>query len=240
MGKSNRRAVAEALRLQQEAEAKRRKIVFGVAIGAAVALIGGLLAVGIWMNRSPEYEVTDPAAQTDDYALELGSGDVEIDIYIDYMCPACKMFEEAYAEDIESWLADGSVTVRYHTIAILNRFSQGTEYSTRAASAAVCAADEGEQQFLDYSTALFANQPSENTTGLDDAELVRIGAEEVGLGDGWEQCVTDGTYKGWVQQGTSAATGDQGVTGTPTVKINGQKLENNALFGQEVEAAISA
>ncbi len=238
MGKSGRRQAAEALRRQQQAEARRKKIVFGIAIGAAVVLIGGLLGFGIWMNRETEYEVNEPAAvTTDQYAVQVGSGPTEIDIYLDYMCPACHQFESAYAADIRSWLDDGSVTVNYHPIAILDRFSQGSEYSTRAAASAVCAADVGEQEFLDYTAALYEHQPAEQTRGLTDAELKDIGSD-IGLGEDWEQCVADGTYKGWVQTGTESATGEQGVAGTPTVKINGEQIDT-ANFTAEVEAAIA-
>ncbi|WP_026924843.1 DsbA family protein [Glycomyces arizonensis] len=238
MGKPGRRQAAEALRKQREAEARRKKIVFGVAIGAAVVLIGGLLGLGIWMNREPDYEVNDPAAETTDgYAVQIGSGEAEIDIYLDYMCPACNQFETAYAEQIQSWVDDGSVTVNYHPIAILDRLSQGTEYSTRAGASAVCAADVGQQEFLDYTVALYEHQPKENSSGLTDAELKDIGAG-VGLGSDWEQCVDDETYKGWVQSGTTSATEDQGVTGTPTVKVNGEKIDP-ADFVAEVEAAIA-
>ena len=236
--KTDRRQAAEALRRQQAAEARRRKIVFGVAIGAAVVLIGGLLAVGIWLNRDVEYEVTEPsAAVTDTYGIQLGSGPVEVDLYIDYMCPACNQFESTYAADIQSWLDEGSVTVNYHPLAILDRLSQGTEYSSRSAAAAVCAADVGEQEFLDYTLALYEHQPAENTRGLSDAELIAIGTDDVGLGSDWESCVEAETYRGWVQAGNEDATADQGVTGTPTAKVNGEVVDN-AAFADEVQAAI--
>jgi protein-disulfide isomerase len=243
MGKStrntDRRQAAEALRRQQAAEARRRKIVFGVAIGAAVVLIGGLLAWGIWMNREPDYEVQDPAAQvTDTFGVQIGDGPVQVDLYIDYMCPACNQFESAYAEQIQSWVDDGSVTVNYHPLVILDRLSAGTEYSSRAAAAAVCAADVGEQQFLDYTLALYANQPAENTTGLSDAELIAIGKDDVGLGADWQSCVEDEKYRGWVQEGSASATGDQGVTGTPTAKVNGEVVENSE-FEKAVLSAIA-
>jgi protein-disulfide isomerase len=244
MGKSNRntdrRAAAATLRRQQAAEARRRKIVFGVAIGAAVLLIGGLLGWGIWKNSQPEFEVNDPAAAvTDTHGVRLGSGPVEIDLYIDYMCPACNQFESTYAEQIQSWLDDGSVTVNYHTIAILDRLSSGTEYSSRAAAAATCAADVGEQQFLDYTLALYANQPAENSEGLTDEELIAIGTDDVGLDAGWQSCVEGDTYRGWIQEGTASATKDQQVTGTPTVKLDGEDVEP-ADFVAQVQAAIDA
>jgi protein-disulfide isomerase len=242
MGKSSRnidrRQAAEALRRQQAAEAKRRKIVFGVAIGAAVVLIGGLLAWGIWMNTKPEFEVNEPsAAVTDTYGVQIGDGPVEIDLYIDYMCPACNQFESAYSAQIQSWVDAGSVTVNYHPLTILDRLSSGTEYSSRAAAAAVCAADAGQQQFLDYTLALYENQPEENSKGLSDDELVSIG-KGVGLDSDWQSCVEDDTYRGWVQEGNTSATSDQGISATPTAKVNGEKVENSA-FADKVESAIA-
>ncbi|HEX2143876.1 MAG TPA: thioredoxin domain-containing protein [Glycomyces sp.] len=237
--KSDRRQAAEALRRQQAAEVRRRKIVFGVAIGAAVVLIGGLLAVGIWMNREPEYEVHTPsAAVTDTYGVQIGSGPVEVDLYIDYMCPACNQFESTYAADIQSWVDAGSATVNYHPVAILDRLSQGTQYSSRAASAAVCAADVGQQEYLDYTLALYENQPAENTKGLSDDELIAIG-KDTGLGSDWESCVDDETYRGWVQEGTASATNDQDVSATPTAKVNGEVVES-ANFATAVQSAIDA
>lgn len=239
--KNERRKAAEALRKQQAAEARRRKILLWVSVGAAVVLIGGLLGVGIWYNsRGDDYEVNEPtAAVSDSYGVTLGSGPVEIDLFIDYMCPACNQFESAYSENLQAWLDDGSVTINYHPITILDRLSSGTEYSTRAAAAAVCAADVGEQQFLDYTLALYQNQPAENSTGLSDNELIAIGTDDVGLDASWQTCVENGTYKGWVQDGTAWATGDGGVTGTPTAKVNGEVVEN-ASFADEVQAAIDA
>jgi len=239
MATSSRKQSAAALREQREAEARRKRIVFGVAIGASVLLIGGLLGVGIWMNREVDYEVNEPAAETTDTrAVKIGDGPVQIDLYIDYMCPACKQFEETYAADLQRWFDEGSVQINYHPIAILDRLSQGTQYSTRAGAAAMCAADAGQQEFLDYTLALYAAQPAENTRGLDDGELVRIGTEDVGLDAKWEACVGDETYRGWLQESTAAATNEQGVSSTPTAMVGGQ-LVDSATFADSVEAAIA-
>ncbi|MEU5155160.1 thioredoxin domain-containing protein [Glycomyces sp. NPDC021274] len=239
MATSSRKQAAAALRRQQEAQARRKRIVFGTAIGASVLLIGGLLGLGIWMNREIEYDVNEPAAATTDtYAVAIGDGPVAIDLYIDYMCPACKQFEDAYAADLQRWVDEGAVQINYHPIAILNRMSQGTDYSTRAAAAAVCAADTGEQEFLDYTLALYAAQPAENTSGLSDDELRRIGTG-IGLGADWEACVDDETYRGWVDEGTASASSEQGVTGTPTAMVEG-RLVDSATFAESVEAAIAS
>lgn len=240
--KTERRKAAEALRKMQAAEARRRKTLLWVSIGAAVVLIGGLLGWGIWNNSQDEdYAVTTPTAQTTDtYGIAIGDGPVEVDLFIDFMCPVCNEFESTYSSQIQSWLDDGSITVNYHPIAILNRLSQNTEYSTRAAAASVCAADVGEDEFLSYMLALYENQPEENSTGLTDAELISIGTDEVGLDADWRSCVEAETYRGWVDEGTDWATGDGGVSGTPTAKVDGTVVEDNGTFADDVQAAIDA
>ena len=61
----------------------------------------------------------------------------------------------------------------------------------------------------------------------------------MGLGDDWKSCVEDEKYRGWVAEGNTSATGDQGVTGTPTAKVNGEVVENSA-FADEIQTAIDA
>ena len=48
----------------------------------------------------------------------------------------------------------------------------------------------------------------------------------------FDQCVDAGTYKGWAQLSNQAAF-DSGVTGTPTIEVNGQKIADSALAGEQ-------
>ena len=61
--------------------------------------------------------------------------------YVDYMCPACNQFETENAALLDDLREKGEVKVEYVPIAILDRFSQGTRYSTRSAGAAYCVAE---------------------------------------------------------------------------------------------------
>ena len=63
-----------------------------------------------------------------------------MDTYVDFMCPVCNQFEQAYGEAIQGLVDDGTITLNIHPISILDRASQGTEYSTRAANAMYCVA----------------------------------------------------------------------------------------------------
>jgi protein-disulfide isomerase len=82
---------------------------------------------------------------------------------------------------------------------------------------------------------LYAHQPEEGTAGPTDADLVRLG-EAAGLSGSFATCVRDGTYWRWPAHVTVEAS-RRGVSGTPTVYVNGKRV--NATLGA-VQAAISA
>ncbi len=81
-----------------------------------------------------------PSINAETGAIEVGNGDQTMDTYIDFMCPVCNQFEQLYGEAIDDLVDDGTITLNIHPISILDRASQGTEYSTRAANAMYCVA----------------------------------------------------------------------------------------------------
>ena len=52
--------------------------------------------------------------------VTVGSGPVVVDVYEDYLCPICERFEERYGSDLTTALNNNQITVRYHSIAILD------------------------------------------------------------------------------------------------------------------------
>ena len=60
--------------------------------------------------------------------------------------------------------------------------------------------------------------------GLPDSELVALG-QQAGAAADFAGCVADGRYADWTSSVTDAASRG-GVTGTPTVLINGQLIDN--------------
>jgi len=119
-----------------------------------------------------------------------------------------------------------------HPIAILDDRSTN-EYSTRSAAAAGCASDGG--KFLAYNDALYADQPAEGGAGPTDEELIATG-RSLGLGDDFATCVNDGKYETWPNHTTDSASA-RGVSGTPTVLVNGTKVDPTLAA---VTAAIAA
>jgi len=93
-----------------------------------------------------------------------------------------------------------------------------TNYSTRAAAASGCAADQG--RFVDFAHALFVNQPPEGGPGLSDAELAGLG-QNAGLDAArFAACLSEGPYLGWPAYVTARAIA-AGVEATPTVLVAG-------------------
>ncbi|UJP10306.1 DsbA family protein [Microbacterium sp. KUDC0406] len=203
------------------------------AIGVSIAVVVVLVALGgfvVYLNN----QATSPGAaptsnesfDAESGAISFGDGKDEVAVFVDFQCPACKSFEDNFGSALEKAAEDGRITLAYHPIAILDRFSQGTEYSSRSAGAAVCVASTQPDKYLDFSKALFANQPEENTPGLTDEQIVDI-AKQAGA-DKVESCITDQTY---MKFGAAQAKKHE-IKSTPTVKINGKELnlQDNADF----------
>ncbi|MGW2698103.1 DsbA family protein [Streptomyces sp. NPDC001296] len=155
--------------------------------------------------------------------IVVGDGPVQVDAFIDFLCPFCKQFEEKSGPILDELGADGAISLVYHPMGFLDGLST-TRYSSRASAASGCASDGG--HFMDYLYALFTNQPPENGPGLSDDELVELG-RAVGLGDSsFAACVRQGVYLDWSSYVTAMAV-QRGVGGTPTVTVQGVPVPAN-------------
>jgi protein-disulfide isomerase len=225
-------ARAEAARLKAEREAKSRRkrtMIAGITVGA-VALTA-ILVVVIFTIVSKSQDTatmaTAPQGATSDGGITIGqdgvaggsapSGDdvVTIDIYSDYMCPYCGKLELGMKDALKEVVTSGQARVVFHPVPFLDRFSEGTEYSTRATNAAVTIAAKAPEKFWDFHTTLFEKQPAENTEGISDEELATI-AKDVGVPEEVASTLADGEYKDWVKAAYDKAVAS-GVTGTPSV-----------------------
>lgn len=202
-----------------------------ISVGVVVALVA-VAGLVVWMNATSGGPGTTPessAINTETGAIAVGEGEGTLDTYVDFMCPICAQFEEVYGGAIEELVDDGTITLNIHPIAILDRLSQGTEFSTRAASAMYCVADADPEASLPFMQTMFANQPAENTPGLTDEQMVEI-AEGVGVTTA-SDCITSGRYMKFVTSltgDTPVAPGSGGI-GTPTIAVNGEVIANSSL-----------
>jgi protein-disulfide isomerase len=161
---------------------------------------------------------------------------IAIDMYVDYFCTICGAFEEANGKQIATWVETGAATVEIHPLAILDRVSQGTRYSTRSANAAACVANYSPDAYFAFHTALFDNRPEENTVGLSDAKLIDLATKAKATRiASITDCITEQKFKSWVAEAKERAlTGPipnsdvEKVSGTPTIIVNGVKYTGAA------------
>jgi protein-disulfide isomerase len=167
-------------------------------------------------------------------AIVVGDPDAAqvVEVYVDYQCPYCQRWEaEIGTALMERAMTPGSgIAVRQYNMAFLgeaNRSLDPPGASARAASAAACVLDgEGADAFVAFNTAIFAlpggNDPAAR---FDAASLVAL-AGGLGAGDETLSCVEDGSFIPFVSATTQAAFA-RGVTGTPTVLINGKPVQDS-------------
>jgi protein-disulfide isomerase len=140
-------------------------------------------------------------------------------IYEDFQCPHCRDFEKAFSSTIAKLIDSGAVAADYYMVSILNS-PLNDNYSTRAANAAYCVADESKEAFTRFHSALFAMQPEEGAGGApDNAKLIET-ARQAGAVGSVPGCVNSGKYNKMVDGLAAAAK----ITATPTIKLNGEEI----------------
>ncbi|SNQ50723.1 Protein-disulfide isomerase [Frankia canadensis] len=229
-----RRAKAAAARAAEAARERRRRnwIVAGVVVLAL--LVAGGIGFAVQNSREESKPVVLPAGSTGtDHGIVVGkaSAPVTVDMYEDFQCPACEALEKQTGSTFRGLLDEGKIKIDYHMMSFL-----GPE-SKRAANASAAAANEG--KFRQLHDVLYANQPKEHTGGFTNATLIELGAKAGLTSQAYKDAVNNGTYDGYVAKVDSDA-GKAGVTGTPTVLINGRQLTGDQLTPDGFRAAVSA
>lgn len=173
-------------------------------------------------------------------------GKAHIVTYIDWSCPVCKTFETTYAEQINQIVAAGQATLEIHPVAILDRAYLSSRFSSRAANAAACVANFEPEKFEAVQTAMYDEQPEENTNGLTNAKIKQIVQKAGAKSDDVATCIDSERFKNWVKAATDRATSDKALQGaqgfgTPTVVVNGQRWDSSAQpdFGAFLTSAVS-
>lgn len=177
----------EALRAQQAAAARAARNRRMIGVGAAlVAVILVVIFAVIWVNQSGRAaaQIEPPNAITNRYGVEVGTNPTSVkdgiavspgaakpgvpvvQLYADYQCPTCKIFDDAYGAKLNELAAAGEITFSVQIETFLDRLGAGK--STNPAIGAACADASG--VFGAYHLGLYAQQPKEGD-GFTDAQL---------------------------------------------------------------------
>ena len=223
---------AEALLARQRQQVQRRtRLVTALMAVLLVAVSGVGAAVQANRNRvpapaTPVAAYTGPVSPAGADGIVLGYPDakVTVDLYEDFMCPICGLFETRSGAEILALATQHKAKLAYHMLNFLDESSKGTAYSTRAANAAACTADQG-LPFVKFHELLYAHQPKEQSTGLTDDQLIAYGVEAGANRATLTTCVQSGKHALWTQQLTQEAFTTTHIEGTPTVRVANQTID---------------
>ncbi|MCK9893320.1 thioredoxin domain-containing protein [Frankia sp. AgB32] len=229
-----RRARAAAARATAAAQERRRRNLVIAGVVVVVLVIAGVIGFVVQNSREDSTPVVLPATATGtDHGIVVGkaSAPVTVDMYEDFQCPICGELEKTTGPTINTLLDQGKIKITYHMMIFL-----GPE-SKRAANAAAAAANEG--RFRELHSVLYANQPEEKTGGYTNAQLITFGAKAGLTSQAYKDAVNNGTYDGYATKVDSDAS-KAGVTGTPTVFVDGRQLSQDQLTPAGFTAAVNA
>lgn len=243
------REVREAKLAEERRRAKRNRF---LAVGGGVIIVGLVIAIIVSLvNAASQNDPADkavatgslvaPANATAEGAIAIGqaAAPVSVEVYLDYMCPYCGRFERANGGELVRLIADGTVQVKLYPLSFLDRTSSGTKYSTRSANAVATVADRSPDKVMAFNDALFVHQPEEGSKGLTDKEIGDL-ARSAGVPDDVVDAFDDDIFRPWIATSTKKAF-DGGITGTPTVKVNGTVFNGDLyVVGPLTEAIVAA
>lgn len=189
-----------------------------VAVVAVVAVV--VVLVMVMNNRATEPGLAPDSSGVNQEtgAIVFGDGPDTVSTWVDFMCPYCGQFEQSEGETITELIEEGRITLELHPVAILDRLSQGTQFSSRAASAMYAVAEADPANAYAFLVAMYENQPAEQTAGLTDEEIVQIAKDAgVDVTPELEAAILDQKFLDFAQSQELP----EGATGTPTLAING-------------------
>lgn len=184
----------------------------------------------------PSAPATKPATVTVPGAEAEAGKPVKVVAYIDFICPVCKRFEDTYGETLTTLRNEGKISLEYRPLGFLDRQSS-TNYSSRAANAAACVVNASPEKYADFLNMLFDRQPAEGGAGISDNDLKKM-ATEAGSAN-IDSCIDTKQYRPYVKYSTELAA-NIGITGTPTVFVDGKQWAGTTDLAAEIQTAVDA
>lgn len=184
-------------------------------------------------GRYTSYKEPDNTAGKNGVDIVIGDKDAKnaVTIYEDMRCPVCASFEQANGETVAKDIEDGKYTVEF----VFGTFLDDAETikgtgSRNALSALGAALNESPDAFMELKKIFYSEDghPEETEDEFaDDAHLIKLaqGVKELKGNKAFEKAVKSGTYDPWAVNMDKKFESAEDVTGTPSLKLNGKKIE---------------
>jgi protein-disulfide isomerase len=236
--KSKRQERREKMRKQ---EVRSRLTTIGLITAGALLLVIAF----IWpqFTTIDDLIVPEKTELPNPDGLSLGDPNAPavIDIFVDFQCSACQFFTQSVEPLIIEYLvATGKARMVYHHYPFLDGDGVGgIGESDQAANASMCANEQ--DRFWDMHGMIFANWNGTNQGNYSNRRLQAM-ADEVGLDmDAFNACFNENRYRDDIQADFDYGQ-EIGVSGTPSVFVNGQKVGEPGKIAtfQEIAVAVDA
>jgi protein-disulfide isomerase len=219
-------------------------ISFSILVGSGIIKLGNQISLGSNAQQAQASAAPGATPAPSVYQnVTAGSfptqGDSNAKVLVvewaDFQCPFCEQFFSQVEPQIKKdYIDTGKIKFAFRDFAFLG------QESNDAANAARCANDQG--KFWDFHDYLYSHQGQENSGTFSKDNLKKFGAA-VGLNtDQFNSCVDSNKHAQDVTDDTTAGK-NVGVSGTPTVYINGVQLvgaQPYSAFKAEIDKALAA
>jgi protein-disulfide isomerase len=237
-GVSKRQARRDEIRKK---ERQQRVILIGAVVVVALAIVGLIVVPSLQSASTPvgEFVKITPGVYTAAQGTSMGdpNAKAKIEVFEDYTCSACKVYTESIEPRVIQELVDtGQAYYIFYQFPFLDDRS-ATKDSDQSANAALCAADQG--RFWDFKKLLFANQ--NHVVGeFSDKRLLAF-ADSLGLDQSkFEACYSGSKFQSQIDEEMAQGQG-RGITGTPTVFINGVDIAPGKVPSfEQIQQAVQA
>jgi protein-disulfide isomerase len=228
--------------MRRQRQQRTRIVIVVVVILAALLLVGAVAIPSITEAMTPVGEIKPitPLERPNPVGTAMGdpAAPVRVDVWEDFQCPACARYTaDVEVQVMEQYVATGKVYYVFHNFPFIDDYVT-TKESDQAANASMCAAEQ--ERFWDFHDILYANWDGENEGAFANKRLVKM-AETLGLDmNAFNACFRANRYQDEINH--DLADGKvKGVSGTPSVFVNGEMLKPGYVPSfEDVAAAIEA
>ena len=232
----------EALRRQQEAQARAKRLqriilVAAIVLGLVVIGVVGTIVVSqlnkggtaAGTNSSVPVNATSDASGIVVNPGTFKDGVPKVEVFLDYQCPVCKQFEQFFGDTLEALAESGQIELRYRTMTFLDA-QLGNDSSVQAGIGAACADTVG--RYSDYHDAVFAAQPATEGDGYSAMLLRETIPETISLTgrdlETFQSCFDNASTKPFVDKAAELGMQDEQAVNkrvaTPIIHVNGHDL----------------
>lgn len=231
----------------KERAATVRNRFLGISV-AVLTVVVTLVGAAVLRSNAEFRDVSAVSAVSPLHGVTYGKdAAATVEVYTDLFSPAATQFANSIKDLVAKDVPANRAQLRFHLVAALDHSTDRSGYSTRAANAALCAADVSADFFVKYHNVLVGTDKSGKLvrpTSQSDrsvADFVRYATEVGGLTSDqqttFRDCVQAENHKDVVAQLTESAS-KAGVGLTPVVYLNGSRLSSPSVAS--VTAAIAA